>query len=395
MMLVSKIGFILISRRWPLFTAAFLLVCVFIWAWVPSSKWHQAAPLHTARYKHCAILLPDGKLLIIGGTGPKEHFLASCEIYNPATETWSDAAPMANARSNFRAHLLSTGQVFVIGGEDPSEPASAEIYTPQTNSWSVPHELPLALNTKSDIPDGTLTTDDNFEISDDFGGHIVYNPVSSKIQVIRALKEPAIYLQARFASTFIGPKLPVIVPLKTGCMSIEDGNNLIGPTGAKTLTNNPYSSIACYYGFYTTVTFSIPIGSSLGITTTNFGLVDARYDGENSPFNGISYVVLPSGKVLGTGGMGIPSNWEVSLDLLCDHCFHRFPLRSPGPDGTPFTEVLDLSGNKWRPTWTMTNDRAYHSATLLRNGKVLVVGGREHGKPLFSCEIIDAKELDP
>jgi hypothetical protein len=43
----------------------------------------------TARQEHTATLLPDGRVLVAGGFNPSSGFLASAEIYNPASGAWS------------------------------------------------------------------------------------------------------------------------------------------------------------------------------------------------------------------------------------------------------------------------------------------------------------------
>jgi hypothetical protein len=48
----------------------------------------EAAPLLHPRYHHAAALLPDGQVLISGGSS----VASSCEGYDPATDSWEEAA---------------------------------------------------------------------------------------------------------------------------------------------------------------------------------------------------------------------------------------------------------------------------------------------------------------
>jgi N-acetylneuraminic acid mutarotase len=100
-----------------------------------------------ARLDHTATLLLSGKVLVAGGLdGPfPSSALASAELYDPATNSWSEAAPMIGSRARHTATLLPDGRVLVVGGLSvalrdagvfPSQPTSAEIYDPTANRWS-------------------------------------------------------------------------------------------------------------------------------------------------------------------------------------------------------------------------------------------------------------------
>ena len=78
-----------------------------------------------ARSAHTATLLPDGRVLIVGGEGDKDngrgglrggYTVASAELWDPATGTFGPAGTMAQARSAHTASLLSDGRVLVTGG---------------------------------------------------------------------------------------------------------------------------------------------------------------------------------------------------------------------------------------------------------------------------------------
>jgi hypothetical protein len=97
-----------------------------------------------ARGLHQATLLPDGRVLMSGGFGPPpspetpgpEH----AEVYDPATGTFAPAGDLQVGRSLHSAILLTDGRVLVVGGVaepgDRGAVALAEIYDPATNAWS-------------------------------------------------------------------------------------------------------------------------------------------------------------------------------------------------------------------------------------------------------------------
>lgn len=92
-----------------------------------------ANTMTAARSGHTATLLANGKVLIVGGQRPNgatTTYLATTELFDPATNTFAAAAPMAAARSLHVAVLLSSGDVLVAGGAGVSGAllATAELY---------------------------------------------------------------------------------------------------------------------------------------------------------------------------------------------------------------------------------------------------------------------------
>src|SRR5205807_1502163 len=75
----------------------------------------------------------DGKVLITGGHNVRD-FLASAELYDPATNAWTSAASMANSRSNHTATLLADGKTLVVGGFASEK--TAELYDAAANTWT-------------------------------------------------------------------------------------------------------------------------------------------------------------------------------------------------------------------------------------------------------------------
>jgi len=90
-------------------------------------------PMGSCRSNHQAVLLPNGTVLVMGGTPADPPFAA--EIYNPATDEWSAASPMGIERFWHTATGLPNGKVLVAGGYDYNNPSfpllsSAELYVP-------------------------------------------------------------------------------------------------------------------------------------------------------------------------------------------------------------------------------------------------------------------------
>jgi hypothetical protein len=65
--------------------------------------WGSSAPMRVARSGHSALLLPTGKVLVLGGGS------AAAELYDPASNTWSDWGTLLNAPSSPSAVLFPSG----------------------------------------------------------------------------------------------------------------------------------------------------------------------------------------------------------------------------------------------------------------------------------------------
>ena len=66
---------------------------------------------------HTATLLPNGQVLVAGGFGSSgDLYLASAELFNPATGSWTPTGNLNTARVLHTATLLPNGQVLVAGG---------------------------------------------------------------------------------------------------------------------------------------------------------------------------------------------------------------------------------------------------------------------------------------
>lgn len=111
---------------------------------LPTSAAVSTANLNVARMMHSANTLPDGKVLISGGTTTVSNSTPSqnsSEIYDPVSGNFTPAAPMLGARRYHAGITLSDGRILVAGGatyvnSTYTSLASAEIYDPASGQWS-------------------------------------------------------------------------------------------------------------------------------------------------------------------------------------------------------------------------------------------------------------------
>lgn len=89
------------------------------------------------RSGHSATLLPNGKVLIAGGTAGNSVSTNTAELYDPATGTFSRTGDMRLAQSFHEATLLNTGKVLVTGGMSCCAiAATPELYDPATGVFT-------------------------------------------------------------------------------------------------------------------------------------------------------------------------------------------------------------------------------------------------------------------
>ncbi len=103
-----------------------------------TDAWTAGPKLKVWRWKHTQTLLPDGRVLIVGGTDDLAQ-LDKVSVYDPVTNEITAVAPMAEGRSNHAAVLLEDGRVLVAGGgkrELEDAITSTEIYDPTKDAWT-------------------------------------------------------------------------------------------------------------------------------------------------------------------------------------------------------------------------------------------------------------------
>jgi len=121
--------------------------------------------MSNARLAHTATKLADGKIFLAGGEIDRGQILSSAEIFDPRTNSFS---PVKNAMTAVRykhdAILLVDGRVLIFGGSDSrdwrGQYKSAEIFNPKTGEFTPAGEMNFARfkidGTTVLLPDGKV-----------------------------------------------------------------------------------------------------------------------------------------------------------------------------------------------------------------------------------------------
>ncbi len=116
-----------------------------------TAKWTKGPILSSPRASLECIWLPNGKLLICGGVGWIVHpvfkvripnVFATCDVYDPKTNTISAGPTMITPRAAYAHHDLGGGKFMLAGGGEtisltnPGTPTNkCEIYDSTANKW--------------------------------------------------------------------------------------------------------------------------------------------------------------------------------------------------------------------------------------------------------------------
>ena len=151
-----------------------------------TNTWTAITPTGTfvARYAHTATLLPDGKILIAGGQGypPSASVIGDVDIFDPDTNTWDNKGIIIiPARREHTASLLPDGRVLIAGGSNGSMSLNSLLlsnfnYTAFTVSATLNHNR--TLHTTNSLPDGSII----------FSGGIAFSASLDSVEHLQLVK---------------------------------------------------------------------------------------------------------------------------------------------------------------------------------------------------------------
>src|SRR5262245_720165 len=316
------------------------------------------------RAQHSATLLPDGRVLIAGGGSGNASIFASTDIYDPDTGIFRAGASMTVARRMHTATRLPDDRVLIVGGYGAGGAlASAEIFDPVTRTFSQTGSLITArgFHTAILLSTGKVLIVGGYGTNayPDVAPAELYDPASGTFANAGA------YV-GRGGCDFCAPSVllsdgSVLFPGQYPAQLYDPARDAFSTAG---LMINDLSTAALLTNGKVLFAGGEPIGR----------VADAElYDPATRTFVATgsmasrrvwhSLTLLPDGKVLAAGGE-------------TDSCTERSCVFA-GSLAT--AELYDPSAGAFVATGSMTAARETHTATVLKNGKVLIAGGVSYG----------------
>jgi N-acetylneuraminic acid mutarotase len=276
--------------------------------------WSSAGSLNTIRSTHTATLLPNGKVLVAGGLGTGGVYLASAELYDPASGTWTATGSMGAARYEHMLAVLANGQVLVVGGANSTNVlASAELYNPATGTWSGTGALNTArmFHTATVLANGKVLVAAGYN-NGPLSSAEVYDPASGTWTATGALNTARYYHRTTLlpngkllvSGGTVGPGGPFLTSAE-----------LYDPVSGKWTATGSMAGTRCWHNSTLLPNGQVLVeggyngGRSSGAelynpasgTWTVTGSLATGRDGQPA-------TLLPNGKVLVAGGTGVSGN---------------------------------------------------------------------------------------
>ncbi len=107
-----------------------------------AAHWEGAGTMVWPRRDPTAVVLGDGRVLVLGETGGKYEEVPEdsrfAELWDPTTGTWSETEYLPKARGSFAAVTLHDGRALVAGGVNDMwfSYSSAYVFDPATEGWT-------------------------------------------------------------------------------------------------------------------------------------------------------------------------------------------------------------------------------------------------------------------
>src|SRR5438093_293458 len=406
-----------------------------------SSTWTTGPMLTHGRFRQSAVLLKGGGVLVVGGADQEnpDRLLSSAELFDPATP-----------RSNHLAISLPNGHVLVAGGSGSRDAlASSELYDPSAKGmpaaprspagpglWQLAATKPIPIDSYTGsaqlLPDGRVLLVPKFGNAD----LQVYDPKSDAWSTPFSRKVPPCitctigspsppeFLAAPLANgkvflLTVDPQRAIaakteVIDLQTGTATLVASPGKIGQSRLELLPDGRIWVTALQQLDRHALLYNVTTDHWTTTSDVPLGLAESGADMQ-------TVTAIPGGRVLVVGSRkamvydpasggwtdagSFPSAWSqfsatglASGDVLIAG---GTMLTGTTPEGAPTfavnsqTMLWERTSGQVRPAASMPVGLYYHSAALLGDGRVLLAGGSDavgmhtSADPVTRAEIYD------
>ena len=308
--------------------------------------------LHEGRSSHAATRLADGRVLVVGGWGFNAGYsfaLGSAEVYDPASAVFTPTGAMQQTRIAHAAVLLDGGAVLVLGGWGPvprggyDSLATAELYDVSTGAFSLTGDMGIARQgmTATLLLDGTvLVTGGSSGYAGPVASAETYDPATGTFSPTGNMT-----LGRSGHAAVLLPDGRVLVVGEQSAELYDPASRVFSATGNMTEYRIGPTATRLYDGRVLVAGGPKITGEFYDHTVGRFTSIAIMIGGDQG---GAPAVLLPSGDVLFAGGS-------------------RGAVRS--------AQRYEPASDTFVPAAALRHARTSHTATLLADGTVLVVGG--------------------
>jgi N-acetylneuraminic acid mutarotase len=106
-----------------------------------TGAWSATGSVSVARGFHRAVALPNGQLLITGGSNFTSAVFPATDIYDAATGAWTPSTALGTGRISHTASVLANGRVLIAGGGGTAVLGSAEVFDVTSARWTAAGDL--------------------------------------------------------------------------------------------------------------------------------------------------------------------------------------------------------------------------------------------------------------